>query len=46
VTVCPLAPFQITAAAFLSPDQFVLTWDSVSNFTFQVQSSDSPGPAT
>jgi len=41
VTVCTPAPFQITSAVFLSPDQFVLTWDSVSNFTYQVQSADS-----
>jgi hypothetical protein len=45
VTVCVIAPFQITSANLMSPDQFVLTWDSLSNLTYQVQSSDSISPA-
>ena len=46
VTVCTLAPFQITSAVLIEPDQFVLTWNSISNFTYRVQSADSVTPDT
>ena len=41
VTVCASGSFRITSAQLLTPDQFVLTWDSISNNVYQVQSIDS-----
>jgi hypothetical protein len=40
----PPPPFRITAARSLSGTQFTLTWDSVANQNYQIQSKDALGP--
>jgi polygalacturonase len=41
VTVCTPAPFAITSLQFLAPDQLEISWSSVSNTAYQIQSKDS-----
>jgi hypothetical protein len=41
VTVCAAAPLAITSFQFLFSDQLELTWNSVSNTVYQIQSQDS-----
>jgi hypothetical protein len=41
VTVCTAAAFAITSLQFLAPDQLEISWNSVSNTVYQIQSKDS-----
>ncbi|MBI3427917.1 MAG: DNA/RNA non-specific endonuclease [Acidobacteria bacterium] len=41
VTTGTVSPFPITAARFVGPNRFVITWTSVSSHTYQVQSATS-----
>jgi hypothetical protein len=41
VTVCTAEPFGITSLLFILPDQLAMSWNSVSNTVYQIQSQES-----